>query len=794
MFNNHQMDLEEYQNYLEVSAYMEEASLRQEKNDSYIKNKTEYNFKYGHRAIEEIIPVAERYINDRFLRRNQHTVKFFWFHIKPAKEAFDRDRQDVSKSKFDKARDPAKGLAEVVAVKLVEGLSNGCAYVSMVAKIASAAMAWLQIPFHMRDELMYDAAKFFVVVLDHVAEKTTVFDKVQVDGRDYYLYPSEEWKEVIEEAMVDVGLSTGRFKPMVVPPKPHKNLVSGEGGYLQAQSPLLKYPVKIDGQIHKALLSFNSKTNPEFFEEINSIQETPYCVNVKLLDVIEEFYSKGFTFPGFPISTDDAETLYLSNKEITLRNEKRRKYAEAFEKEFSELKPSTVKHVISKYKNRDKNIVDGVINLLNQARMYAGIGRFYFPIFLDYRGRRYPYANTGLTYQGDEMSKALVLLADGEPLDENGLRALFETLGNTLGHDKKELDIKTNLAVEFWETNKETFLAGDFSMFFEEADKFDEPINALAVVLELVEFDKDPLDYTCGYIAHRDARCSGPSIVGTVLHDKQIMEMTSVVDYVKDGKLCDAYGSAAFYGHEATKALAAKGNKACLDLLEFEDQLFSRSAFKFPVMGISYGVTDYGNKEHTKSLLNWEEELSLDHKAVYDKLVKKAIEHALPTCSMFLEKIKEVGKALVKRDGYICYTNPITGFPIVNKEFKAIDKRIDILDGFNRTTITWKVYTDKIDTSGMANSFSPGFIHSFDAALLSLVKCACPFDLSLIHDSIGAHPNNVHKVVEAYGKAMNLLYQNNVFKQVLDELDVGIKLEPINTYTGPLPLSRHILV
>lgn len=551
--------LKDLQISLETLAFSEAVSNKRAQFFSQIKSGQEFNNSYGQDAILEIIPIVEDYIKGLYSKRNQHTKKFYWEIIKTAHEAHLEDK---------KLMKPEVKIAEMVAVLLVSTLSKQIGLTPYSAKMAKTGLRLLNVPFDLHEDYMDSAINFFGEIIKHVSEMTDIFTVDQVNGREYFLFLSPQWEELVNNVKDTAGTNASAFKPMVVPPVPHTDLVSGKGGYLISDSPLLKHPAKMNGKIAKSIKNFKDKM---FFESINKIQGTPYCVNTKLLEVLRSYYENGYFFNEFPIEVDEEKALIEAQKSITKRNKKREKYAKDTGTEYTELLKTTVDQEIRKYRNTEIESVRKTLHLFEQADFYAGFKEIFYPIFLDARGRMYAYASDGLTNvgNGNEMSKALLQFANKQEIDENGIFNLYLSLGNALGHDKKHVNIKCDLAIDWYREHEVDFQNGNFDIFFTNQSNFDEPINALAIVLELLEFYKDPT-YKTGYIAHRDARVSGSSIIGTVLRDRYIMELTSVIDTELE-KLPDAYTMVSV---RALELAEASTNPLAQDLLEIADKLF----------------------------------------------------------------------------------------------------------------------------------------------------------------------------------------------------------------------------
>lgn len=754
-----------------------------------VDNNQEYNLSYGQDAVLTILPIVEKEVKEMAERNNQHTKRFYWNYIRPIQAGAEWKGEDSIE----------RTIANIVAVNLTSSLTKETTLTSAASKMTNNAFHVLHVPHEDRRGESQHGIKFFSGLVMQVAEHTDIFTIEQVEGRENRLFLSEEWRKHVEEAQENYKTNVCGYEPMVVEPTDCVNLVDGTSGYLVSPSPLLKRPTRgSDKKVLQSILDFTSESNPEFFDYINRVQKTPYCVNSKLLGIISFYYEMGYSFEDFPNAVDEDRVAVEAQKEVDQRNARRARYSAYIGEEQGELSETTCRKIFQAHSSKMKDQVNKTKGLLTMATEYSLYDRFFYPVFLDSRGRLYPYASGSLSTQGDEMAKALIQFANKEVLTVDGINALFDSLANCLGHDKKVLDVKREIAKRWFTENLEAFMVGDWDVFFNGTVKFDEPINALAVCIELTELARDP-DYKCGYIAHRDARVSGSSIIGTALRDKGIMEMTSVLDWSDDGKLGDAYIEAANTGLRLVKEEADKGCTVCGELFSYSSELFNRTVFKHVVMTwCSYGLTDFSLREYNKGVFNWEEELSSEHKAKFDSIMLKALAIALPACSQFLSTFKKVGQAVAKRDGNISFTNPLSGFPVAFSANKMSKVRVAVAQPFRVIKLNLLVPTGKVDTVAITNAMAPNGIHSVDASLLFRVSHKCEHDLSLIHDSIGSHPNHVEKTVASYAMAMYKVAKSDVLNNILDQLNCGVTLKHINTATEAdietIKTSKHILV
>lgn len=796
------------------------AKERQEKNfNKEIKNNREYNLNYGKKALELIDAAAYEICVSKFASAPPNSI-FFHQVIKPQILRAEADAA-AKVHKFKREWNPIKDVPELIAATLVSNLSKEPTLNNVISAVASNAMHKFSIDFEERDYWKEKAVQFFGDFLEEIANKTGIYELNRENCREYRMRLTEEWAEIIKENSKQFNFASPNFKPSVTPPNNHTSLTDKRGGYLFTPSPLLKAPVKFEEEtktargktviskyVAHAISNFNAENNPEWFAVVNRMQSTPYCVNVKLLDVINRYRELGLSFGKFPYAVDNKMVERDADKSIEARNEKRAKY------NTKPLLASSVRTIHNTFRNKAEEDVRKTDELLDMAKFYADFERIYYPLFTDYRGRFYPYANTGLTFQGDEMAKALIHFANKEYVTDEGVEVLFENLGNCINSISNKIHnrIKLKDTRTWFKENLSTFEAGDFSMFFIDSHKsdddktkvFDEPITALGIVLEIMEILKDR-NYKSGIIVHRDARCSGASIIGTLMRDESVMEMTSVIDWFdENGKLGDAYTAAAMEAKRICEEEAHKGNIICVELMEMEKKLFSRSSFKNVVMTrCSYGATSYGMRKKNREMHDWEGwGFTNKHIEMFNVIMDEAVKNAIPACSEYLVQAQAAAKHQVNqivdettgaKKGYTEFVNPVSKFPVIHREFVEKPRSINTTINGRRVGITLWTTKDEVDTRGMCNAFAPNLIHSLDSALIYLVRQAVDFDMAMIHDSIGSHPNNTRQVVESYSDSINLYSQHDLLNMVFEDMGVDARLDLKGRTINPV-IATHCLV
>nr|WPM94713.1 hypothetical protein [Ceratocystis fimbriata]WPM94765.1 hypothetical protein [Ceratocystis fimbriata] len=77
------------------------------------------------------------------------------------------------------------------------------------------------------------------------------------------------------------------------------------------------------------------------------------------------------------------------------------------------------------------------INILSNALILRKLNSFYFPIFIDWKGRYYPRTSS-FSYQGGDLSKSLLLFNKGVSINEKGVKRLKLYLAECYGHTSKK--------------------------------------------------------------------------------------------------------------------------------------------------------------------------------------------------------------------------------------------------------------------------------------------------------------------------------------------------------------------
>ena len=355
-------------------------------------------------------------------------------------------------------------------------------------------------------------------LLTHLIESTGILEEVHDvvtmrTSQDYkakselfYAFTTEFVEKLMrtEEA---ISLREARHEPMLVRPVPWSYDNMQHGPYLHPltnQYPLVK---RFNKNYQQELQ--NSATSQVLIDTVNSIQDVPYMVNEYVLDAVrwcdEHDDSIGGLPPReqveYPAWSDD----FRSDKSAVAE------WREAFVK----AQKTNAQRVSQGY---------ALACTLDSAKRYVG-RPLWFPVQLDNRGRAYPMATYGLTYQGASFQKALLQSYDAVPIEtQEQLDALYvqcATEGEFDGVEKASFSdriqwVKDNLDDVI---TAGTNFRDNWGWWSEAGDG--KPFMFLAACRAIAEFHRTGWGYECRLFAYEDATCSGIQVYSALLRDER---------------------------------------------------------------------------------------------------------------------------------------------------------------------------------------------------------------------------------------------------------------------------------
>jgi len=352
-----------------------------------------------------------------------------------------------------------------------------------------------------------------------------------------------------EELLSTIQENSASFKPMLVQPINHNNLLDQTGGYLELKSPVLKNP-EFD-EVRQ--IPFNS-TNDEFFESINAMQSTQWKVNKEFYDWLKECTHPEVS-KHFNINIKDLQikhnklTRELNHKILLKQREGAKAKYESTTTTAEEKKESYLIASLNAYDEADKLAEElhlassalgkarGWNDTTSDADFYQEFDHFYHPLFADNRGRIYTY-NTTLSFQGSSLAKVLVSTKATQRLTETGLYELQVLLGGMFdGYDKKSPTVRYNHVQSVLEGITKCITHQDYSII-EQLDE-DEILKALSIMFTIHNHNIDST-YETGIIAYIDATSSAIQLQAIVQKCSKAASLTNLLPNSTDD-LPDAY-------------------------------------------------------------------------------------------------------------------------------------------------------------------------------------------------------------------------------------------------------------
>ena len=598
---------------------------------------------------------------------------------------------------------------------------------------------------------------------------------VEAPSSSQYVDPSPALVKAVEEALESRVLDYMIYKPMVVPPLPWGEDYLFRGGYLSSK--IRRYPI-IKGSKRRDVGRMLAMDWSQIIPAINALQETPWRVNQKVLDVLDWcMYDQGGGMAGLPKA--DAKPLppepegYRTDEEVRKAHNK----------------------VCFLIHNANREIISKrlmVLHTLVVAKQFRNFKAIYFPHNLDTRGRAYPLP-AFLQPQGPDYTKALLEFSNGKPIENEEQACWLAIAGaNAYGIDKVPLQDRVN-----WVQDNEDLIfsiAADpkSDLRWTEAS---EPFQFLRFCLEWAAFWDNGYGYVSHMVVPVDATCSGLQHYSAMLRDEVGGRSVNLVPGLSRQ---DIYQDVA---DVVIGQLLTDGSSMAQDWLAFG---IDRKTTKRQVMVVPYAGTFASCMEYTRASVeekmkdghpaNWtSEDPSHTERVVYlSKLIWAAIDQVVikgKEAMRWLSKTaSEYTKLVNTREGTayekrMSWVTP-DGFEAVHYRIEEKKKQVkSYLDG--RVDLTYYDETPNLDPKGMALAVAPNFVHSMDACLLRMAVMKGLgegiTDFAMIHDSFGVHAHDMARFLSSCIKpAFVEMYQTDPLQEFAARLPLeNLELDPL---------------
>jgi len=592
--------------------------------------------------------------------------------------------------------------------------------------------------------------------------------------------------------------------PMVVPPR---NWTSPfHGGYL---TDAIRGVTMIQSHSPGYLDETRNVDMPEVYDAVNIAQATAWKINRAVYGVMLQARAlSGERFQSLFVEPDcilplrptevppdvPVESLSLEHREILLSW--RRATAECYTRNVS---LSGKRAVIAKQ--------------LWVVEQYMDHDAIYFPHYLDFRGRLYPFSSY-LGPQKDDAARALLEFANGKPLGARGAFWLKVHIANQFGVDKVSFEERA----AWTEAHHELLLDSAFnpldgSMFWATADNTNEgkgrnadgsvegavdgPWQALAACFEYAGYCIQGETYVSHLPIAMDGSCSGLQHYSAMLRDPIGGAAVNLIPADQPGDIYSAVARRAQAivdsSHEGMSAVW-KGGKVV------------RKIAKQPTMTICYSATVYGMQGQIKraietlggtSYINGE--TTQDAAKYLAPIIWAAIGDTVVAARDAMEFLKELAKAAAAAGLPIRWTSPL-GFPVVQEYREPKENVVCVYYGGQEMQLTLTRAGTRLNKRRQAAGVAPNFVHSLDAAhLMSTVVLGYDNDLrdwAVVHDSFGVHATDVDTLHACVRETFIEQYTPDVLARL--HAEVGAQLQangaelPENFPAVPLPGSLDL--
>lgn len=570
------------------------------------------------------------------------------------------------------------------------------------------------------------------------------------------------------------------YQPCVVPPKPWTGVVGG-GYWAKGRRPL---PLIRLGS-KSAVARYEDVYMPEVYDAVNIIQNTPWKVNKKVLDVVNMVEKLNNT----PI--DDIPQMEPLKPED---------YAGETEEELKAWK-KTAAGIYRREKARQSRRLS-LSFIVNQANKFSQFKAIWFPYNMDWRGR--VYAVPMFNPQGNDMQKGLLTLAVGKPIGADGFKWLKVHGANCAGVDKVTFEER----IKWVEDNHDNIMATAKAPMdsIEWWGKLDSPFCFLAFCFEYAGVMHHGLSYSCSLPIAFDGSCSGIQHFSAMLRDHI---GGHAVNLTPSGKVQDIYRIVSDRIEEELKVLLVNGTDN--EVVTHEDKKtgeiteriklgtrelarqwltygMSRKVPKRSVMTLAYGSKEYGFADQVYEDIVMPA-IDSGSGAMFTepsqasrfmaKMIWEAVSGTVVAAVDVMKWLQGAAKLLAaevkdKNTGEILkpclpvhWVTP-DGFPVWQEYRKKDTTRLNLmfLGSFNLQPTVNKGTKKELDRHKQESGISPNFVHSQDGSHLrkTVVHTHRKYGVmsfAVIHDSFGTIPADAAFLFKGVRETMVETYRDN---------------------------------
>ena len=514
------------------------------------------------------------------------------------------------------------------------------------------------------------------------------------------------------------------------------------------------------------------------FRCVNALQKTPWRINQFVAQTLREAWDSGQEWEGLPPRDSIPVPPYPFSVDPKDLNEEQRA-------EFKEFKSKRNKVYNENGRNMSRRIqVERTIQL---AEEYLAHDNFWFVWQCDFRGRKYP-VESFLSPQNADYSKALLEFSNPVTMDTDEDAQWLAIHGaNVFGVDKVSLVDREIWALSNTQNAIDVYEDPFANRWWQEADK---PWQALAWCKEWAEwtFAKGSGEpYETRLPCASDGSCNGLQHLSAMLRDA---EGGRAVNLTPNREPQDIYADVA---NRASELLEKESTLMARQLLEVGvcRKITKRSVMIVPYSGTRHACRAYIQEalaDKCKGIDPWEG--NYFQAALYlSGFVWQAISEVIVSAFEAMNYIKDIAKLYVDNDLSFYWKTPTN---IMVRQYYPNSKKKRVQSHLNGSIVRLsyrEAEENSIDSRKMLSAASPNFVHSLDAAALTLTVDKCLdegiTDFAMVHDSYATHSPNMPRLNNELRAAFVAMYEEN--DVLMDLYAAAVSALPKDVVVPPPP-------
>ncbi|XP_032381991.1 DNA-directed RNA polymerase, mitochondrial isoform X1 [Etheostoma spectabile] len=535
-----------------------------------------------------------------------------------------------------------------------------------------------------------------------------------------FIKPHPILTQMQQEAMETKLTFDSYVIPMLCPPVPWTSVKFG--AYLLTPTKLMR---TVEGATqHEVLLEKCQDLRP-VLDSLNQLGNCAWRINKPLLDIIISIFNdRGSDKLDIPPPLSEAPKIPHFN---------------AQDPNYTASEKAHMKREVINAKKKCSEMhslrMDALYKLTIANHMRDEI--FWFPHNMDFRGRTYPcppYFN----HLGSDVTRAVLVFAEGKPLGPKGLDWLKIHLVNLTGLKKRSsldgrLEYANTIMEEVLDSADNPLNGKKWWM------NADEPWQALSCCMELANAVRspDPTQFISHFPVHQDGSCNGLQHYAALGRD--VIGATSV-NLMPCDVPQDVYSGVA----QQVEEFRVRDAKSGLKIAQVLEGFISRKVVKQTVMTVVYGVTRYGGRLQIEKRLKEIEEFPKEY--VWDashylvRMVFSGLKEMFTGTREIQDWLTESARLISKSGHTVEWVTPL-GLPIIqpyhrtrNQVLKSTMQHINLQISHDAK--------ERPDTVKQKNAFPPNFIHSLDSTHMMLTALHC-YSAGLtfvsVHDCFWTH-------------------------------------------------------